>query len=125
MINGEETGCTSDGRKWCPGGQAVDPEEACDVARRYVRQNREHNQENFGDSIVVPFDAGEVGGARASAFGSSLSCVRIKFGEPAWHSGVSKLRPLTRDASRTRSAWVDNLTGGESSWRSTAAASYS
>jgi hypothetical protein len=89
------------------------------VARRYVRQKK------IGDSIAVPFDAGEVGGARASAFGSSLSCVRIKFGEPAWYSGVSKLRSLTRDISTTRSAWVDNLTGGGSSWRSTAAASYS
>jgi hypothetical protein len=84
------------------------------VARRYVRPNREHNQEKFGDSIVVPLlDAGEVGGARASAFGSSLSCALIKFVEPAWHSGVSKLRSLTSDVSRTRSAWVDNLTGAE------------
>jgi hypothetical protein len=49
----------------------------------------------------------------------------IEFLEPAWYSGVSKLRSLTSDVSRTRSAWIDNLAGGGSSWRGAAAASYS
>jgi hypothetical protein len=82
-------------------------------------------KKKIGDSVVVPVDAGENGGARASAFGSGLSCTLIEFIKPAWHCGVSKLHSLASGVSRTRSAWVDDLTGGGSSWQGTAAASRS
>jgi hypothetical protein len=64
IDGGEETSCTSDGREGYSGGQAVDPEEASDVARRYVKM------ENRIKKNLV--DAGENGGARVSAFGSGL-----------------------------------------------------
>jgi hypothetical protein len=126
-IDVEKAGCTSGGRKWYSGGQAVDPEEACDVARRYVRQNREHNQSKKLEAVLLshstpakleerePALLAAVFRVSASSSGSRRGIV----------DGVSKLRSLTRDISRTRSAWVDNLTGGGSIWRSTAAASCS
>jgi hypothetical protein len=66
-IDGEEASRTSDGCEGHSRSQAVDPEAAGNVGRRYVRQNGEQNQEKFGDSVVVPVDVGETE-ERESAF---------------------------------------------------------